>query len=33
MIIMDAAVKQKIDTWLKGNYDEETKNEIKKLQS
>ncbi len=26
------AVKQKIDTWLKGNYDEETKNEIKKLQ-
>lgn len=29
---MDAAVKQKIDTWLKGNYDEETKNEIKKLQ-
>ena len=30
---MDAAVKQKIDTWLKGNYDEETKNEIKKLQS
>lgn len=29
---MDAAVKQKIDTWLKGNYDEETKNEIRKLQ-
>ncbi len=29
---MDAAVKQKIDTWLKGNYDDETKNEIKKLQ-
>ena len=30
---MDAAVKQKIDTWLKGNYDEETKNEIKRLQN
>ncbi|MEP6684723.1 MAG: phospho-sugar mutase [Parafilimonas sp.] len=30
---MDAAVKSKIDTWLKGNYDDETKNEIKKLQS
>lgn len=30
---MDAALKQKIDTWLNGNYDEETKNEIKKLQS
>ncbi|MEO8711968.1 MAG: phospho-sugar mutase, partial [Parafilimonas sp.] len=30
---MDAAVKQKIDTWLNGNYDDETKNEIKKLQS
>ncbi|MEP6466054.1 MAG: phospho-sugar mutase [Parafilimonas sp.] len=30
---MDAAVKSKIDTWLKGNYDEETKNEIKKFQS
>jgi phosphoglucomutase len=29
---MDAAVKQKIDTWLKGNYDEETKNEIRKQQ-
>src|SRR3954452_21246526 len=31
--IMDAAVKQKIDTWLNGNYDEQTKNEIKRLQS
>ncbi len=30
---MDPAIKQKIDTWLKGNYDEETKNEIKKMQS
>src|ERR1700709_541355 len=30
---MDASVKQKIDTWLNGNYDEETKNEIKRLQS
>lgn len=30
---MDAALKQKVDTWLNGNYDEETKNEIKKLQS
>src|SRR3954462_14361479 len=30
---MDAAVKQKIDTWLSGNYDEQTKNEIKRLQS
>jgi phosphoglucomutase len=30
---MDAAVKSKIDTWLKGNYDDETKLAIKKLQS
>src|SRR6201992_130761 len=30
---MDAAVKSKIDTWLKGNYDEETKDAIKKLQA
>ena len=30
---MDAAVKQKIDVWLKGNYDDETKNEIKRLQN
>jgi len=29
---MDAAVKQKIDTWLSGNYDEQTKDEIKRLQ-
>lgn len=29
---MDAAINQKINTWLKGNYDDETKNEIKKLQ-
>ena len=29
---MDAAIKQKIDVWLKGNYDDATKNEIKKLQ-
>ena len=30
---MDASVKQKIDTWLNGNYDQETKDEIKKLQA
>ena len=30
---MDAAIKSKIDTWLKGNYDEETKNEITRLQN
>src|SRR6478752_1710537 len=30
---MDAALKSKIDTWLNGNYDEETKDEIKRLQS
>ena len=30
---MDAAVKQKIDTWLNGNYDDATKEEIKRLQS
>ncbi|MGI8952146.1 MAG: phospho-sugar mutase [Chitinophagaceae bacterium] len=29
---MDAAIEQKINTWLNGNYDEATKNEIKKLQ-
>ncbi len=29
---MDAAVKQKIDTWLSGNYDDATKNEIQRLQ-
>ena len=30
---MDAAVKQKIDTWLNGNYDDATKEEIKRLQT
>src|SRR5215831_1249153 len=30
---MDVAVKQKVDTWLNGNFDEATKNEIKRLQS
>jgi phosphoglucomutase len=30
---MDATVKQKVDTWLNGNFDETTKNEIKRLQS
>jgi phosphoglucomutase len=30
---MDAAIKSKINTWLTGNFDEATKNEIKKLQS
>jgi phosphoglucomutase len=29
---MDAAIQQKIDNWLGGNYDEETKNAIKQLQ-
>jgi phosphoglucomutase len=29
---MDAAVKQKVDTWLNGNYDDATKNEIQRLQ-
>ncbi|HSZ85623.1 MAG TPA: phospho-sugar mutase [Puia sp.] len=29
---MDAAIQQKVDTWLNGNYDHETKEEIKKLQ-
>ena len=29
---MDAALKSKIDTWLNGNYDEDTRNEIKRLQ-
>src|SRR5258706_5637012 len=28
---MDAAIKSKINTWLNGNFDEATKNEIKKL--
>ena len=30
---MDAAIQQKVDKWLNGNYDEETKAGIKKLQS
>jgi phosphoglucomutase len=29
---MDAAIQQKVDTWLNGNYDHDTKEEIKKLQ-
>jgi phosphoglucomutase len=29
---MDAVVKQKVDTWLNGNYDNATKNEIQRLQ-
>jgi hypothetical protein len=28
---MDAAIEQSVQAWLNGNYDEETKNEIKKL--
>ncbi|HOZ85422.1 MAG TPA: phospho-sugar mutase [Niabella sp.] len=30
---MDSAIQQKIDQWLQGNYDTETKNEIAKLQT
>lgn len=30
---MDSAIQQKVDQWLQGNYDENTKNEIKQLQS
>ncbi len=30
---MQEIIAQKVDTWLKGNYDEETKAEIKRLQS
>ncbi|RYY71083.1 MAG: phospho-sugar mutase [Chitinophagaceae bacterium] len=30
---MDAAIQQKVDKWLNGNYDAETKDGIKKLQS
>ncbi|MGZ5246356.1 MAG: phospho-sugar mutase [Flavitalea sp.] len=30
---MQEIIAQKVDTWLKGNYDEETKGEIKRLQS
>jgi phosphoglucomutase len=29
---MDASIQQKVDTWLNGNYDHETKEEIKKMQ-
>ena len=29
---MDAATKARIDTWLNGNYDEETKHQIKYLE-
>ena len=29
---MDAAIQAKIDTWLSGNFDQETKNEITRLQ-
>jgi len=29
---MDIAIQQKIDSWLNGNYDQETKDEIKKMQ-
>ena len=30
---MDAAIQAKIDTWLNGNFDAATKEEIKKLQT
>lgn len=30
---MDSAIQQKIDQWLQGNYDADTKNEINKLQA
>lgn len=30
---MDSAIQQKIDQWLQGNYDENTKNQIKQLQA
>lgn len=30
---MDAAIKQKVNVWLEGNFDQDTKNEIKKLES
>ena len=29
---MDAAIQQKIDQWLNGNYEQSVKDEIKKLQ-
>jgi len=30
---MEAAIQQKIDTWLNGNFDEDVKSQIKKLQT
>jgi phosphoglucomutase len=30
---MDAAIQQKIDQWLNGNYEQSVKDEIKKLQT
>ena len=30
---MDAAISEKVNVWLNGNYDQATKEEIKKLQS
>ena len=30
---MDAAIQQKVETWLNGNFDEETKSKVKELQS
>src|SRR5215467_14609292 len=30
---MDAAINEKVNSWLNGNYDEATKNEIKKIAS
>jgi phosphoglucomutase len=30
---MDAAIQEKVNVWLNGNYDQQTKDEIKKLQS
>ena len=29
---MDAAIQEKVSAWLNGNYDQETKNEILKIQ-
>ncbi len=29
---MDAAIQEKVNTWLNGNFDTATKDEIKKLQ-
>ena len=30
---MDAAIQQRVQTWLNGNYDEATKKEIEKIQA